>query len=228
MNKEDKKRDLSFLETIVLLALDDKGQFGNSENRIRFGLAGAVLFELERAGKIQIQGNQVGVVSTEKTGNKALDAALEALGKPRKKLTIRKAIRRIVSGSGIRMKSLLKKLIRKNILKREKKSFLRVFYINKYPLVNREIKDRILDDLYRKLMGEDELTDHDLLLLSIMQTCRMTDKNYPIREHFLKVRSRIREITGGMVTAAKRQEMILNIRDAVSKSIRQSNMTLHI
>ena len=64
MEKEDKNNTLSFLETIVLLALNDKGWFGNSEQRIKFGLAGAVLFELEQSGEIEIMGIQVRVTGT--------------------------------------------------------------------------------------------------------------------------------------------------------------------
>ena len=54
MVTEENRSNLSFPETIVLLALNDKGWFGNSEQRIKFGLAGAVLFELEKAGEIEI------------------------------------------------------------------------------------------------------------------------------------------------------------------------------
>lgn len=45
MDKTENNTGLSFLEKIILLALDDKGWFGNSEHSIKFGLAGAILFE---------------------------------------------------------------------------------------------------------------------------------------------------------------------------------------
>jgi len=228
MEKEDKNNTLSFLETIVLLALNDKGWFGNSEQRIKFGLAGAVLFELEQSGEIEIMGIQVRVTGTKETGDKVMDSALEVLRKSKKKLTIKNSIQRIVYKSGLKWKVIVKNLIKKNILKREEYRFLWIIYQDKYPLVNLEIKKQVLAELYSKLTGGQELTGKDLMLLAIMRTCKMIDKNFLLQEHFLNVRIKVKEITEFKEPLTETSRKIKEIQEAIRLSILSSNVSMHI
>lgn len=228
MEKEEKNKTLSFLETIVLLALNDKGWFGNSEQRIKFGLAGAVLFELEQSGEIKIIGDLVRVTGTKETGDKVIDSALEVLRKSKKSLTIKKSIQRIVYKSGLKWKVLVKNLIKKNILKKEQYRFLWVIYQDKYPLVNSEIKKQLLGELYSKLTSGQELSGKDLMLLAIMRTCRMIDKNFLLQEHFLKVRLKVKEITEFKEPLTETTRKIKEIQEAIRLSILSSNVSMHI
>lgn len=227
MEKAENNVDLSFLETIVLLALSDKGWFGNSEQRIKFGLAGAVLFELEQSGRIEINGILVRVVKTEETGDKVIDSALEVLGKSKKELTLKKAIQRIVYKSGLKWKSLLKNLIKKNILVKEDYRFLLIFFQDKYPLVNVQIKKQIVANLYSKVMGEQELSADDMMLMAVMRTCRMIDKNFLLQEHFLKVRIKIKEITEFKEPLTETSQKIKDIQEAIRLAIMSSNVSIH-
>ncbi|MGA2823795.1 MAG: GPP34 family phosphoprotein [Bacteroidales bacterium] len=228
MEKEEKNSALSFFETIVLLALNDKGWFGNSEQRIKFGLAGAVLFELEQSGEIEISCDLIRITGTKETGDKVMDVALEVLRKSKKSMTLKKSIQRLVYKSGLKWRSLLKNLVNKNILKKEEYRFLWIFYQDKYPLVNFEIKKQVLSELYLKLKGEQELSGKDLMLLAIMRTCRMIDKNFINHEHFLKIRSRIREITEFKEPLSDLYRKIKGIQEAIRRSILASNISLHI
>ncbi len=228
MEKEEKYNTLSFLETIVLLALNDKGWFGNSEQRIKFGLAGAVLFELEQAGEIEIIGDLVRVSGTEETGDKVMDAALEVLRKSKKSLTLKKSIQKIVYKSGLKWKVILKNLVKKDILKKEEYRVFWIIYQDKYPLVNVEIKKQVLGELYSKLTGEQELSGKDLMLLAIMRICRMIDKNFLLHEHFLKVRLKIKEITEFKEPLTEPARKIKKMQEAIRLSILSSNVSLHI
>ncbi len=228
MEKEVKYNTLSFLETIVLLALNDKGWFGNSEQRIKFGLAGALIFELEQSGEIEIIGDLVHVTGTRETGDKVMDSALEVLRKSKKDQTIKKSIQRIVYKSGLKWKVLVKNLIKKNILKKEQYRFLWIIYQDKYPLVNSEIKKQVLAELYSKLTGEQELSGKDLMLLAIMRTCRMIDKNFLLQEHFLKVRLKVKEITEFKEPLTETSRKIKEIQEAIRLSILSSDVSMHI
>jgi len=226
MEKEE-KNSLSFLETIIVLALNDKGWFGNAEQRIKFGLAGAVLFELEQAKAIEL-GDKVKVTGITTTGDKVLDAAIEVLKKSKKDLTVKNSIQKIVYKSGLKWKVLLKNLVKRNILKKEEESFLWIITQNKYPIVDKETKKQILTDLYATLIGEKELSSNDLMLLSVMHTCRIIDKNFLLQEHFLKVRLKIREITEFKEPLTEQTRKIKIIQEATIKAIRASNVNLHI
>lgn len=228
MEKEEKDNTLSFLETIVILALNDKGWFGNSEQRIKFGLAGAVLFELEQAGDIEIIDDMVRVTGTREIGDKVMDTALEILQKSKKSLTLKKSIQRIVYKSGLKWKLLLKNLVKKNILKKEESRFLWIIYQDRYPLADAEIKKQVLGELYSKITGDQELSGKDLMLLAIMRTCRMIDKNFLLHEHFLKVRLRIKEITEFKEPITEPVRKIKKIQEAIRLSIISSNVSMHI
>jgi hypothetical protein len=228
MMTEENSITLSFPETIVLLALNDKGWFGSSEQRIKFGLAGALLFELEKAGEIEIRDNRIRITGIRETGDRVMDSAIEVLRKSKKKLSLKNAIQRIVYKSGLKWRTLLKNLVKKNILKKEEYHLFGIFHQDKYPIVNIELKKHLQENLYSKLMGEHELSDKEMMLLSIMKTCRMIDKNFHLQEHFLKVRLKVREITEFKEPLTENKRKIKEIQEAVRRSIISSNVNLHI
>jgi hypothetical protein len=77
-------------------------------------------------------------------------------------------------------------------------------------------------------MGEPELSDEELMLLSIMRTCKMIDKNFLLQEYFLKVRLKIREITEFKEPLPENKRKIKEIQEAIRRSILASNVNLHI
>jgi hypothetical protein len=228
MEKEENTDLISFPEKIVLLGLNDKGWFGNSEQRIKFGLAGALLFELDKTGEIEITENQVRLIGTKETGDRVMDSALNSLRKSKKTLTLNKSIQRIVYKSGLKWKAILKTLVNKNLLRKEESRFLWIIYQDKYPLVNAEIKRKILDELDSKLNSGTELSAEDLMLLVVMKTCRMIDKNFLLQEHFLKVRLKIKEIIEFKEPLTVSSRKIKAIQLAIRRSIMASNVTIHI
>jgi golgi phosphoprotein 3 len=225
---EDRNAQISFPEKIILLGLNDKGWFGISEPRIKFGLAGALIFELARRKEIEIRQNTVKVISTAGTGDKVVETALEILKKSKKELTMTGAIQRLVYKSGLKWKTLLKELVRKEIVRREEYRFLRVFYQYKYPLVKAEVKQDLLADLYAKIMGEQEMTPEDMMLIAVMRSCRMIDKNFSLHEHFLKVRLKIREILEFKEPLPDSSQLVRDIQSAIDQSIRRSKVRLGV
>jgi golgi phosphoprotein 3 len=230
MGNEINYNALSFLEKIVLLALNDKGWFGNSESRIKFGLAGAVLFELATRGEIEIRNGGIIIPAEKETGEKVLDAALKVMGKSgkNKELSVTKAILRIVYKSGLKWKSVLKDLIQKEIVRKEEYRLLRIFYQYRYPVVKPDIKKALLDELYSKIMGDQDLSPDDLMLLALMKNCKMIDKNFLLHEHFLKVRLRIKEVTEFKEPLSDETRIISDIQTGIRQTIRLSNVSLHI
>jgi len=227
MKIPEKSSTPSFLETIVLLALNDRGWFGNSEHRIKFGLAGAIIFELAQLEAINIMDDIIHVNSNSETGDKVLDSALKALSKSDQKLSIKKSILRLVYKGGLRWKLLIKNLIEKNILIRQEARFLWIIYQDKYPLVNSEIKKQVILELYLKLMGKYELSGNDLMLLSIMRTCKMVDKNFIHLDHFLNIKLKIKKITGFREPLKETTRLIKKIQEATRQSIFASNVMIH-
>jgi hypothetical protein len=228
MTEEENIGKLSFPELIILLALNDKGWFGSSEQSFKFGLAGAILFELDKAGAIKIYGNKIQITRDWESGDKVIDSAFDMIHKSKKELSIKNAIQRIVFKRGLKWKSIIKDLIKKEILKKEEYRFLWVLYQDKYSLVNTGLKKQIQEELYSNLINDKELSERDIMLLSIMKTCRMIDKNFIHLEHFLKVRSKVNELVEFKEPLSESYRKIKEIKDAIHHSILASNVNLHI
>ena len=79
--------ELTFLQKIILLALDDKGWFGTAEHKIKFGLVGAILFELHQRGRINFVNDEVVVVNPKSTDDVVLDRVLNLVKSAKKSRT---------------------------------------------------------------------------------------------------------------------------------------------
>lgn len=227
MDKLAKKAELTFLEKIVLLALDDKGWFGNAEHKIKFGLAGAILFELIQKGRIELKDNMVHLISSKATDDLVLDKVLSLIKASKKERNLRSWIQRIVYKKMMLRKSILKGLVDKKVLKREEYTLLMVFYQNKYPVLNTELKKKIQEDLCDKITAEKTMTDHDLMLLSIMHTCKMVRKNFGGFIQYLKLRSRINLITQFPDNGSESEKLIKQVQTAIARAIMASNVSIH-
>jgi hypothetical protein len=227
METPGKKGELTFLEMILFLALDDKGWCGNSENSIKFGLAGAILFELILTERIELLEGKIRVLNSKSVDDPVVDKVLTLIKASKKERPLRNWIQRIVYKKLMLRKTLLKELMNKNVVRKEEYSLLWVFYQFKYPLVNSELKKKIQEDLHQKVMGDKKLSDYDLMLLAVMNTCKMIRKNFRHLENYSKVSHRIREITQFPEPLTKKIQAIKEIQSAITRAIIASNVSIH-
>src|ERR1039457_148243 len=195
MDKPEFKTELTLPEKLVLLALDNKGWFGSSENNIKFGLTGAILFELVVLGKLEFKDNIVQVVNTSPTGDVLLDRIFNHIRSSRKTRSLRSWIQNIVYKKMLIRKTILKSLIEKKVIKKEEFSMLWVFYQFKYPVLDSVNKESIRKDFYNKIMKGGPLSDEDTVFIIVMDTCKMVRKNFYHYDNYIKLRRRIKEIT---------------------------------
>ena len=227
MEKTIKKSELTFLEKLILLALDDKGWFGTAEHRIKFGLAGAILFELYQLGRIELKEKEVIVLNPKPTDDVVLDKVLNLIKASRKPRGVRAWIQRIVYKKLLLRKSLLKQLIQKKILRKEEYSLMMVFYQTKYPLVNFEIKHSLQEDINDTILSSRPLTDHELMILVVMNNCKMIRKNLGGFINYLKVRNRINEITRLIDPKTDTERIIKLLQTSISRAVVASNVSIH-
>jgi hypothetical protein len=228
MNKTDINTELTFLQKIVLLALDDKGWFGSSEHKIKFGLAGAILFELQQLGRITFPNDEVLVTNPKSTDDVVLDRVLNLIKSSKKQHSIRSWIQRIVYKKLLLRKTILKQLIQNKVITREEYSLMMVFYQTKFPIVNTEMKRKLQELIYESIVGDKPLTGHDMMLLVVMNNCKMVRKNFGGYLHYLKMRGKINEITQFKNPKTETEETVRMLQTAISRSIMASNVSLHI
>ena len=195
MDKSEKTVELTFLQKIVLLALDDKGWFGSAEHKIKFGLVGAILFELYKHGRIRFVNDEVVVTNAKSTDDVILDRVLNLIKSSKKPRSLRSWIQRIVYKKLLLRKTVLKQLIHHKIIGREEYSLMVVFYQTKFPLLNIDLKRKLQEQIYESVVSGSVLTDHELMMLVVMNNCKMVRKNFGGYIQYIKLRGRINEIT---------------------------------
>ena len=228
MDKQEKIMELTFLQKIVLLALDDKGWFGTAEHKIKFGLCGAILFELQQCGRIGIINDEVVVLDPKSTENVVLDRVLNLIRTSKKRRSLRSWIQRIVYKKLLLRKTILKQLIGNKVIAKEEYSLMMVFYQTKFPLVNVELKRKLQEEIYEKLVTDKSLSDQDLMLLVVMNNCKMVRKNFGGFIQYLKLRGKINELTQFKTPKTETEEVIKQLQTAISRAIMTSNVSIHI
>jgi Golgi phosphoprotein 3 len=228
MDKAEKIDELTFLQKVILLALDNKGWFGSAEHKIKFGLVGSILFELYQNGRIRIVNDEVVVTNAKSTEDVILDRVLHLIKSSKKPRSLRSWIQRIVYKKLLLRKTVLKQLIHNKVIGKEEYSLMVVFYQTKFPLINVELKRRLQEHLYESIISGSALTDQEVMLLVVMNNCKMVRKNFGGYIQFIKVRSRINEITQFKSPGTETDEVIKLLQTAISRAIMTSNVSIHV
>lgn len=220
--------ELTFLQKIVLLALDDKGWFGASEHKIKFGLVGAILFELYKSGRITVVNDEVVVVEVHSTENVLLDRVLNVIKASKKQRSPRAWIQRIVYKKLMLRKTILKQLLQAKVIGREEYSLLVVFYQTKFPILDMQLKRALQEGICDSVISGKQLNDYDKMLLVVMNSCRMVRKNFGGYLQYIKLRGKINEITQFRNPQNETEEMIKILQTAVNRAIMASNVAIHV
>ncbi len=228
MDKTDKNNELTFLQKIVLLALDDKGWFGSSEHKIKFGLVGAILFELYQKDRIIFTNDEVVVINAKSTDDVVLDRVLNLIKSSKKPHSLRSWIQRIVYKKLLLRKTILKQLIHKKVISREEYILMVVFYQTKFPLLNIEIKRQTQEHICDSIVSGNILTDQETMMLVVMNNCKMVRKNFGGYIQYIKLRGRINEITQFKNPGTETEEVIKLLQTAISRAIMASNVSIHV
>lgn len=228
MENTDINTGLTFLQKIILLALDDKGWFGSAEHKIKFGLAGAILFELHQLGRLAFTNDKVVVVNAKSTDDVVLDRVLNLIKISKKPLSLRSCIQRIFNKKLLLRKTILKQLIHDKIVGREEYSLMVVFYQTKFPLINTEVKRKLQEQICDAVISGRQLTEHEVMMLVVMNNCRMVRKNFGGYNQYIKLRGLINEITQFKTPQTETDRVIKLLQTAISRAILASNISIHI
>ena len=227
MEKTDNKTGLEFLEKVILLALDDKGWFGSSEHSIKFGLAGAILFELYKHDRIGLKEGVVVVTDPTPLNDPFLDRVLEFIRSGKKNRSLRTWIQRMVFKKMMIRKSIIRSLIAKKIIRKEEYSIFWVMYQFKYPVINPELKRQVKEEIFYRIMKEEKLDGYDLMMISVMDSCRMIRKNFRTFDNYSRLRRRIKDIIQFIDPGLEDVKIVEAIDLSVRKSIIASNVSIH-
>jgi hypothetical protein len=164
---------LALVEEIVLLSLDDTtgAHLPLMSQAIGYGLAGAVLADLEMAGRIATRTKCVEVLNAEPMGNPLLDPWLQRIAAAEKCHSIAYWLLNLSDEKHDIEKAVLDHLIERGILKRQDKKILWVIGLRRYPTVHNEERVEVKTRLARLIQSEEMPTHFDATLISLLQGC---------------------------------------------------------
>lgn len=164
---------LALVEEIVLLSLDDTtgAHLPLMPQAIGYGLAGAVLADLEMAGRIATRTKCVEVLSATPIGNPLLDPWLQRIAAAEKCHSIAYWLLTLSDEKRDIEKAALDHLIERGILKRQDKKILWVIGLRRYPTVHNEQRIEVKTRLSRLIQSEELPTHFDATLISLLQGC---------------------------------------------------------
>ena len=207
---------LTLAEQLLLLALDDEtGKLLPLPDRaLDYALAGALLADLIRIGRIDVTRDSVTVLDSSPVESVPEDLGLFDLNQANV-TSLRGALSHLAGDAHGLRKRIIDQLVGKGVLLEEDKEFLWIFHYSRYPLadvttelaVKQRLRNRIRD---RKL----PMSNSDHVLVSLIHACKMEHLLFSEVE-LTSYQERIEEIT----TSDRIGHAVIECLDEIQKAI---------
>lgn len=163
---------LRFAEEIMLLILDDSGEFVRVPAwPLHCALGGGVLMDLALEGRIDTDTERLFVVDPSPVGDDLLDSALARIAGMPESFDAGHWVRAMADGAGRIRARVLERLVDYGILECRERSFLWVLRSRRYPTLDskpdREVKRRLMSVLF----GDDIPDPRDGAIVALADTC---------------------------------------------------------
>lgn len=209
--------ELNLIEKFTLITLDSKkGKFLIDSLSLNYGIAGAILLEMSELNKIAIKHKRLVLLDSKLTNDKIIDACIKIIQKSKKNRRTKYWINKIGNNSSGLKKLILNDLNSKRILKIDKSSFLwGLFSFYKYPQLNTKPVDEIKNRL-RRIVLENEKPDlENVLLLSLMNSCKLIRILFINKKEHKSAKRRIKELTKNIEISEVVSQTLKEIQTAV-------------
>ncbi len=204
-------------EKFILLALDPKkGKFLIDTMSLNYGIAGAILLELSELNKISVINKRLVLSDKKLSGNFVIDESIKLINSSGKNRKTKYWVYKLGNKVSKFKKSILKDLNTKRIIKIEKKTYVwGLFKVYRYPFIT----VGAIEDTKSKLKGivlKNEKPDIDnLLLLSLMNSCKLTRVLFTDKKQHRIARKKIKELTKDIEISEAVSQTIKEIQTAV-------------
>ncbi|NDE84762.1 MAG: GPP34 family phosphoprotein [Verrucomicrobia bacterium] len=211
---------LSFVEEIVLLALDDKsGKFVDLPPlALDQALAGAALLELAFQNRIDTDLKHLTLVDAKPLGDNLLDPILKEIVDAKDKKDAKYWVG-ILSSDGDRLrKAALAKLVARGILKKEEKKILWVIPGRRYPMINDQEEREVRARIRSVVTGGEIPSPRDVVLISLASACQLLRTIYSDAE-LLQNSRRIAEVSKMDLIGQAVSKSVAEVQEAVMRAV---------
>lgn len=218
------EKELTLKEKYILLAYHpERGRPLAFSSYHSYGLSGAVLLELADQDKIKIEGKKAILKNNKKTGDYALDLAIEKISSAKSRKKTQTWISRLANSGSYRKirNNVLEGLVRKQILRKEEGSALWIIKYQKYPLRDTGLRKSLVREI-RDVVLKNHLGAKDIyLLIGLIGATKLTSSVFERGER-KKARKRIREVMKSNDVAKALEGTVAAVQTAIIASIAAS------
>jgi len=209
--------DLNLIEKFILLSLDSKkGKFVIDAMSLNYGIAGAILLELSEDKKISIINKRLTISDYKLTGDKVIDASVKLINNSKKKRKTKYWIYKIGNKSSGLKKIILDDLKYKKLVKiTSKKYFFNLITIYRYPIINNTYTEELKKEVKDIVFANKKPDVKGLLLLSLMNSCKLTRVLFMNKKEHSVAKKRIKELTKDVEISNEVSQTLKEIQTAV-------------
>ena len=211
---------LTFVEEIVLLALDDKkGKFVDLPPlALDQALAGATLLELAFQNRIDTDLTHLTLVSDKAIGDRMLDPILKEIVAAQDKKDAKYWVG-VVSADGEKIRdAALAKLVEKGVLKKEEKKFLWVIPGRRYPMVQNQEEEEVRKRIRKVVVDGEVPSPRDVVIVSLSSACQLLRTVFTDAE-LLQYSPRIAEVAKMDLIGRTVSKSVAEVQEAVMRAV---------
>jgi hypothetical protein len=211
---------LSFVEEIVLLALDDKsGKFVDLPPlALDQALAGAALLELAFQNRIDTDLKHLTLVDQKSLGDNLLDPILKEIVDAKDKKDAKYWVG-VLSSDGDRLRdAALQKLVSHGILKKEEKKILWVIPGRRYPMIDDKEEREVRARIRAVIEGGEIPSPRDVVLISLASSCQLLRSVFSDVE-LLQHSQRIAQVSKMDLIGQAVSKSVAEVQEAVMRAV---------
>lgn len=207
--------NLSIAEQFVILAINpDKGRVVINDLHFRYTLTGSLILDFLVQGEITIDNKRI-TPAFRKNGDLLHDMIADKMMQSKKKRKISFWIRRLTNKSRMIFRELINSLEREKILRREKKKFLNIIPYNRYWLVERGIRNKLIEDLRGILLYGKQPGKRDIMILGLVESSKAYFLLAREKGELKKLRKKNSEIIKGDLMSSEINQAIKEVQAAI-------------
>ena len=211
---------LTFVEEIVLLALDDKkGKFVDLPPlALDQALAGAALLELAFQNRIDTDLRHLTLVSDKPTGDRMLDPILKEIASAKDKKDAKYWVG-VISSDGEKIRDgALVRLVEKGVLKKEEKKILWVIPGRRYPMIQNQEEEEVRKRIRRVVVDGVIPSPRDVVIISLASACQLLRTVFSDAD-LLKYSPRIAEVAKMDLIGQAVSKSVAEVQEAVMRAV---------
>lgn len=210
----------TFVEEIILLALDDKkGKFVDLPPlALDQALAGAVLLELAFQNRIDTDLTHLTLVSDKPTGDQMLDPILKEIAAAKDKKDAKYWVG-LISADGEKIRNAgLARLVEKGVLKKEERKFLWVIPGRRYPMIQNQEEEEVRKRIRKVVVDGEVPSPRDVVIVSLSSACQLLRTIFTDAE-LLKYSPRIAEVAKMDLIGRAVSKSVAEVQEAVMRAV---------